>query len=137
MVLDSDVTLESAGACSAIVLADEDALTQVFGNLIENAMKYGKSGKRVLVGGREMDGYVEFSVQDFGPGIGSEHLSRIFERFYRTRTGHRQAHRSCPRRYDPRRKRTGLRIDFSVHAAAGIGCRADCGERLVGEPNPS
>jgi two-component system, OmpR family, phosphate regulon sensor histidine kinase PhoR len=83
MVLDSDVTLESAGACSAVVLADEDALTQVFGNLIENAMKYGKSGKRVLVGAREMDGYVEFSVQDFGPGIGSEHLDRIFERFYR------------------------------------------------------
>ncbi|MBV8632562.1 MAG: HAMP domain-containing protein [Silvibacterium sp.] len=83
MVLDSDVSLESAGACSAVVLADEDALTQVFGNLIENAMKYGKSGKRVLVGAREMDGYVEFSVQDFGPGIGSEHLDRIFERFYR------------------------------------------------------
>ncbi len=83
MVLDSDVTLESAGACSTVVLADEDALTQVFGNLIENAMKYGKSGKRVLVGAREMDGYVEFSVQDFGPGIGSEHLNRIFERFYR------------------------------------------------------
>ncbi|HTD56964.1 MAG TPA: ATP-binding protein, partial [Silvibacterium sp.] len=83
MVLDSDVTLESAGACSSVVLADEDALTQVFGNLVENAMKYGKSGKRVLVGAREMDGYVEFSVEDFGPGIGSEHLDRIFERFYR------------------------------------------------------
>ena len=89
MVLDSDVTLESAGATSAIVLADEDALTQVFGNLIENAMKYGKGGKRVLVGARELEatgdrpGCVEFLVQDFGPGIGSEHLDRIFERFYR------------------------------------------------------
>ena len=83
MVLDSDVTLESAGATDARVLADEDALTQVFGNLIENAMKYGKGGKRVLVGARELDGCVEFSVQDFGPGIGSEHLNRIFERFYR------------------------------------------------------
>ena len=83
MVLDSDVTLESAGATDARVLADEDALTQVFGNLIENAMKYGKAGKRVLVGARELDGCVEFSVQDFGPGIGSEHLNRIFERFYR------------------------------------------------------
>ena len=45
MVLDSDVTLESAGATDARVLADEDALTQVFGNLIENAMKYGKAGQ--------------------------------------------------------------------------------------------
>jgi len=83
MVLDSDVTLESAGVTDALVLADEDALTQVFGNLVENAMKYGKSGRRVLVGARELEGCVEFSVQDFGPGIGSEHLSRIFERFYR------------------------------------------------------
>ena len=83
MVLDSDVTLESGGATGAIVLADEDALTQVFGNLIENAMKYGKGGRRVLVGAREMEDCVEFSVQDFGPGIAFEHLDRIFERFYR------------------------------------------------------
>jgi two-component system, OmpR family, phosphate regulon sensor histidine kinase PhoR len=83
MVLDSDVSLESSGATNAIVLADEDALTQVFGNLIENAMKYGKGGRRVLVGARELEDCVEFSVQDFGPGIAFEHLDRIFERFYR------------------------------------------------------
>ncbi|MBB6143978.1 two-component system phosphate regulon sensor histidine kinase PhoR [Silvibacterium bohemicum] len=83
MVLDSDVTLEAGHTTNAVVLADEDALTQVFGNLIENAMKYGKGGKSVVVGAREVEGFVEFSVQDFGPGIGSEHLSRIFERFYR------------------------------------------------------
>jgi two-component system phosphate regulon sensor histidine kinase PhoR len=83
MVLDSDVTLTASHLTSAAVLADEDALTQVFGNLIENAMKYGKGGKSVLVGARELDGFVEFSVQDFGPGIAYEHLHRIFERFYR------------------------------------------------------
>jgi two-component system phosphate regulon sensor histidine kinase PhoR len=83
MVLDSDVTLEAAEVTDTMVLADADALNQVFGNLIENAMKYGKSGKRVRVGAHDMDDSVAFFVQDFGPGIASEHLSRIFERFYR------------------------------------------------------
>jgi two-component system phosphate regulon sensor histidine kinase PhoR len=64
-------------------MADLDALSQVFGNLVENAMKYGKAGGRVRVGARPQDGLVEFYVQDFGPGIAFEHLSRIFERFYR------------------------------------------------------
>ncbi|WP_251106721.1 sensor histidine kinase [Alloacidobacterium dinghuense] len=89
MVLDSDVTLEAAETTDALVLADADSLNQVFGNLIENAMKYGKSGKRVLVGAKLLDRkhedqqMVEFFVRDFGPGIPSEHLDRIFERFYR------------------------------------------------------
>ncbi len=65
------------------MLADEDALTQVFGNLIENAVKYGKDGERVLIGARDREDSVEFFVQDFGPGISSEHVDRIFERFYR------------------------------------------------------
>jgi two-component system phosphate regulon sensor histidine kinase PhoR len=83
MVIDLDLRLESAGITDALVLADEDALTQVFGNLIENAVKYGKEGDRIRIGARDSDGFVEFSVQDFGPGIPSEHLGRIFERFYR------------------------------------------------------
>src|SRR5208337_577205 len=83
MVVDSGVTLESAGAPDALVLADADAMNQVFGNLVENALRYGKAGKRVLVGARLLKSEVEFSVRDFGPGIASEHLTRIFERFYR------------------------------------------------------
>jgi two-component system phosphate regulon sensor histidine kinase PhoR len=88
MVVDSDIRLESGGAPSDIVLADPDAMTQVFGNLIENAMKYGKSGGRIRVSAQKIQGdlevpEVEFIVQDFGPGIAYEHLTRIFERFYR------------------------------------------------------
>jgi two-component system phosphate regulon sensor histidine kinase PhoR len=83
MVVDSEVELQSTGAPDELVLADPDAMNQVFGNLIENSLKYGKSGKRVRVGAKLLEGAVEFTVEDFGPGIASEHLSRIFERFYR------------------------------------------------------
>ena len=83
MVMDSPVVVEPGELSDSPVLADADALNQVFGNLIENAMKYGKAGGRVIVGSREAGDFVEFFVKDFGQGIGSEHLGRLFERFYR------------------------------------------------------
>jgi two-component system phosphate regulon sensor histidine kinase PhoR len=69
-----------------LVRADPDAMQQVFGNLIENAVKYGRQGGRIVVGCRRIGENVEFTVKDFGPGIASHHLSRIFERFYRVDT---------------------------------------------------
>jgi two-component system phosphate regulon sensor histidine kinase PhoR len=83
MVVDSGVELESAGAPDTVVMADPDAMNQVIGNLVENALKYARAGKRIRVGARLLESEVEFSVQDFGPGIPFEHLERIFERFYR------------------------------------------------------
>ena len=73
------------------VLADREAIHQVFSNLIDNAMKYGRSS-RIELGARSVGaaaapgrppGVVEFYVRDFGAGISSEHLHRLFERFYR------------------------------------------------------
>jgi len=72
------------------VLADREAIHQVFSNLIDNAMKYGRSGARVELGARavvtagpgRLPG-IEFYVRDYGAGISSEHLPRLFERFYR------------------------------------------------------
>jgi two-component system phosphate regulon sensor histidine kinase PhoR len=65
------------------VFADREAIHQVFANLIDNAMKYGRSGGRIELGARAANRGIEFYVRDFGAGISSEHLSRLFERFYR------------------------------------------------------
>lgn len=67
----------------AQVGADPEAVHQVFSNLVDNAMKYAASGGRIVLGARPITAGVEFYVQDFGPGIPSEHLPRLFERFYR------------------------------------------------------
>jgi two-component system, OmpR family, phosphate regulon sensor histidine kinase PhoR len=87
LVKDEDATLEVGETTHLEVYADVDAMLQVLGNLIENGIKYGRpgagQGSRVIVSARALDGRVEFSVRDFGKGIPSEHLERIFERFYR------------------------------------------------------
>ena len=90
LVQDNDAVLEVGGLTGTQVFADTDAVIQILGNLIENAIKYGRAKgeqrSRVIVSAREVsDPYeaVEFSVRDFGQGIASEHLGRIFERFYR------------------------------------------------------
>lgn len=66
-----------------VVAADREAIHQVFANLVDNALKYAASGRRIVLGARGQGRMVEFYVQDFGPGIPSEHLPRLFERFYR------------------------------------------------------
>jgi two-component system phosphate regulon sensor histidine kinase PhoR len=68
---------------AANVKADREAMHQIFSNLIENALKYAASGKKIILGARAVEWGVEFYVRDFGPGISSEHLPRLFERFYR------------------------------------------------------
>jgi two-component system phosphate regulon sensor histidine kinase PhoR len=77
-----ELVIENA-ASSANVNADREAIHQIFSNLIENALKYAAPGKKVILGARGVATGVEFYVRDFGPGISSEHLPRLFERFYR------------------------------------------------------
>jgi two-component system, OmpR family, phosphate regulon sensor histidine kinase PhoR len=76
-----EIKLENSA--TRLVHADKDAVHQVFSNLIDNALKYAGSGKRIEVGARDQENGVEFYVRDFGPGIASEHQPRLFERFYR------------------------------------------------------
>jgi two-component system phosphate regulon sensor histidine kinase PhoR len=64
--------------------ADADRLQQVLFNLVENAIKYGRTQGCVSVGGKQRpDGKVEMWVRDDGPGIPVEARDRVFERFYR------------------------------------------------------
>jgi two-component system phosphate regulon sensor histidine kinase PhoR len=80
---DSGMTLDVVNEALKTVLADRDAIFQVFSNLIDNACKYAAQGGRILIGAHDVEGFVQFYVRDFGPGIASEHLPRLFERFYR------------------------------------------------------
>jgi two-component system phosphate regulon sensor histidine kinase PhoR len=65
------------------VTGNWDELVQVMQNLIENALKYGSSGKLIDIEGRAANGMAEVSVRDHGPGIAAEHIPRLTERFYR------------------------------------------------------
>jgi len=59
-------------------------LYSAFSNLVNNAVRYSPAGATILVTWRRMaDGRGEYVVQDSGPGIGADHLSRLTERFYR------------------------------------------------------
>jgi two-component system, OmpR family, phosphate regulon sensor histidine kinase PhoR len=77
-----ELTIENL-ALGSHVNADREAVHQIFSNLIENALKYAGSGRKIILGARPAAQGIEFYVRDFGPGIASGHLPRLFERFYR------------------------------------------------------
>jgi two-component system phosphate regulon sensor histidine kinase PhoR len=68
------------------VRMDENALTLVILNLVDNAVKYGADGGVVEVTLDRVPGGVSLSVRDYGPGIPAEEQLRIFERFYRAQS---------------------------------------------------
>ncbi len=80
----------SAPEAPVMALVDQDLLRHVFNNLIENAVKYGRSGGRVDILIEETDDArplkgraVAIKVRDYGEGIEPRHLPRLSERFYR------------------------------------------------------
>jgi two-component system phosphate regulon sensor histidine kinase PhoR len=88
--LDIDQTLPS-------VIGQEDELTQIFQNLLDNALKYGREGTPIEVSGRVTSDLpigmidksrpaVMITVRDHGEGIAREHIPRLTERFFRVDT---------------------------------------------------
>jgi two-component system phosphate regulon sensor histidine kinase PhoR len=78
------------------IAGDREELLRLFENLIENALKYGASGGKVVVSlisavSGEGTPEVRVLVRDFGPGITPEHLPRLTERFYRVDVGDSRA----------------------------------------------
>ncbi|MFG1301892.1 ATP-binding protein [Xanthobacter sp. V3C-3] len=81
---DRGVAIEQVRPAGAVdVLGDRDELIRLFENLVENALKYGASGKSVEVSLSREEESAVIRVRDFGPGIAPEHLPRLTERFYR------------------------------------------------------
>ena len=97
LALEREVEVKIADQASSLLVAgDRDELIRVFENLIENALKYGASGRRVDItlarepaNGGAKEAVV--SVRDYGPGIAPEHLPRLTERFYRVDIGESRA----------------------------------------------
>ncbi len=83
LAADRGVEISVINTSTSAVLVDRFALHQVLSNLVDNALKYGDQGRKILVGACETEEGVQFYVRDFGAGIPSEHLPRLFERFYR------------------------------------------------------
>jgi two-component system phosphate regulon sensor histidine kinase PhoR len=85
----------SAPDVPVMVRGERDELIQVFENLVENACKYGQSGKHVEVTLKPAAGSTGpvVTVRDHGPGIAAEHLPRLTERFYRADVEASRLHR--------------------------------------------
>lgn len=70
------------------VYADKEKIRQVITNLVENSIKYGKTGGSIVASMYNTDGrHILIEISDDGIGISEKHLPRIFERFYRTEEG--------------------------------------------------
>lgn len=67
----------------AMILGEEQLLSEIISNLIDNAIKYNKPGVNILVKVKNKNNGVLLSVEDDGIGIEPKHHARIFERFYR------------------------------------------------------
>ena len=96
-----------------LLRADRERLHQVLYNLLDNAFRFTPAGGTVTVGAHCENGSCSISVEDTGAGIPEEHITRVFERFYRggqltgqtrrrhgDRTRHRPLRRRGPWRHD-------------------------------------
>ena len=83
-----NIRLEATSpSADTTVRADRDRLAQVLGNLVGNALKFTPPGGRIDLRAEERGDVILFEVKDTGPGIESEHVDHVFERYWKTRDG--------------------------------------------------
>lgn len=83
---DRGVSLECRGE-SALVDADADQIRQAILNLLDNAVRHTPRGGKVTVSVAVRANAAEVAIEDTGPGLPTDQLERVFERFYSTRAG--------------------------------------------------
>jgi two-component system OmpR family sensor kinase len=80
--IEHEVRIENRIPVFPTLIGDGDRLAQIFTNLIDNAIKNTSKGDAVTLWGEIEAGWISIHVDDVGPGIPADELSRIFERFY-------------------------------------------------------
>lgn len=81
--LDIKMGFKEGSDRQVFVIADKDRIRQVISNLLINSIKYGKKNGMTVVGFYDMDENILIEITDNGIGIEPQHVSRVFERFYR------------------------------------------------------
>jgi two-component system phosphate regulon sensor histidine kinase PhoR len=104
-----------------LVRMDENAITLLVLNLVDNALKYASDGRAVEVGLERSPGGVVLSVRDFGPGIPPDEHGRVFERFYRAKTAR-----------DRNVRGSGIGLALVKHIALAHGGRVTLESPVVG-----
>jgi len=84
---------------------DKDLLTQVFYNLVDNAVKFTPEGERIIIAAKRVRDEVRVTIQNTGVGIAREEIERVFERFYKT---------DKSRSYDARSAGLGLHLAQTI-----------------------
>jgi PAS domain S-box-containing protein len=85
-------TIHITGDCTVFIRADKDLLKQALINLVDNAVKFSPSEKRVVIDLSIEDNYIKTTVTDFGIGIDKRHHKKIFDRFYRINESQKQTY---------------------------------------------
>jgi two-component system phosphate regulon sensor histidine kinase PhoR len=72
-----------------MILVDQALITNMFNNLVDNAIKYHRESvpPAIIISSRDLKKHIRIKVEDNGIGMNRETVSRIFERFFRAHTG--------------------------------------------------